>query len=159
MALLTYAPYQVSISLAGLFDIEGFADGTFIEISKDVAPYQYQRGMDGQSSRTYTYDPTYTITITLAQTSKSNDILNRLHTIDLATQLGKIPLLIRDKNGNTNFFSPTAWIENYPVIAFSGGMETRVWTLKCSEGVLQAGGAGEGNVLDTLLGLGTSLLQ
>lgn len=153
MALLTYVPSQVSVTIAGLFDIEGFADGTFIEIVKEVAPYQAQVGMDGQVSRTFTFDATYTVTLTLAQTSKSNNLLNRLHAIDLATQLGKVPFFLRDKEGSTTFFSPTAWIENQPRVSFSKDMETRIWSLRCTDGVLVVGGSGDTKLLDTALGL------
>lgn len=153
MALLTYVPSQVSISIAGLFDIEGLADGTFVEINKEVAPYQSQVGMDGQVSRTFIYDATYTVTITLAQTSKSNNLLNSLHALDLATQAGKVPLFIRDKEGSTTFFSPNAWVENQPKVSYSKDMETRVWSLRCTEGVLIVGGSGDAGLIDTALGL------
>lgn len=153
MALLTYSPQRISVSVAGLFDIEGFAQGTFVEITKEVTPYQYQSAMDGQTSRTFTYDANFSVKIHLAQTSSSNDILNSLHAVDLVTQLGKVPFLIRDKNGSTMFFSPTAWIENYPDVGFSDQMETRVWTFKCSDCVLTVAGAGEANLLNQLIGL------
>lgn len=153
MALLTYMPTDIVISVAGLFDIGGYAAGTFVEINKDTTPYQTQSSMDGQTSRTFVYDANYTVVVTLAQTSQSNDILNSLHAVDLASQLGKLPFLIRDKNGSTTFFSPTAWIENYPKVGFSNGMETRIWTFKCSDCVLSVGGAGEKDLVNQLLGL------
>lgn len=151
MALLTYDPSQVSVTVAGLFDIEGFVDGTFVEITKEVPPYQYQSGMDGQTSRTITNDTNYSVVLTLAQTSKSNNLLSNLHAVDLATQLGKVPLLIRDKSGSTTFFSPTMWVESSPVLGFSNSMEPRVWTLKCTQGVLRVGGAGDASLIDSLL--------
>lgn len=153
MALLTYVPSQVSVTVAGLFDIEGFADGTFIEVTKEIAPYQAQVGMDGQVSRTFVYDATYAVTITLAQTSRSNNLLNRLHAIDLATQSGKVPLFIRDKEGSTTFFSPNAWIENQPKVSFSQEMETRIWNFRCTAGVLSVGGSGDVRAIDQAISL------
>lgn len=152
MALLTYVPSQLDVSLAGFINISGFAQGSFLEIRKDVTPYQYQSAMDGQTSRTFVYDANYTVTLTLAQSSESNNDLNSLHALDLATQLGKVPLMIRDKSGSTTFFSPTAWIENYPELVFSDGMEGRQWTIRCTEGRLTVGGSGDANLFDRLVG-------
>ncbi len=153
MALLTYIPAQVDVSLAGFINISGFADGSFIDIKKDISPYQSTRAMDGTTSRTFVFDTNYTVTLTLAQSSPSNNDLNSLHALDLATQMGKVPLLIRDKSGSTLLFSPTAWVENYPDIVFSKNMEARQWVLKCSDAVLTVGGAGDANVFEQLLGL------
>lgn len=153
MALLTYCPDQVTISLAGLVDVQGYAEGAFVEISKDVSPYSYQSSMDGETGRTFRKDNTYTVRITLAQSSPTNDILSALHSVDVATQLGKVPLLIRDRSGTTNFFSPNAWVENYPVVGFSQNVETRVWTFKCSDGAILVGGNDQQNLAVAALGL------
>lgn len=152
MAVLTYNPADISVSLAGLVDISGFVAGTFIQIEKEVAPYTYQTAMDGETSRTFRTDRNYQMTITLAQSSPSNDVLNALHALDVATQLGKIPVLMRDKQGTTTFFSPNAWIENYPTVSYSNGIESRVWVFKCTECTMLVGGSGEGSALTTLLG-------
>lgn len=153
MALLTYVPAQIDVTVAGFINIAGFAQGSFVEIRKDISPYQMQSSMDGQTSRTFVYDANYTVVVTLAQSSESNNDLNTLHALDLASQLGKVPLMIRDKSGSTTFFSPSAWIENYPEIVFSGDLESRKWTFKCSDCVLTVGGSGDSNLLNQLAGL------
>ena len=153
MAILTYSPDQVGVTLAGFIVVSGFASGQFISIEKDLAPYTYHSGMDGETGRTFKRDGNYTVTITLAQSSESNNTLSALHAVDIATQLGKVPLLIRDGSGTTNFFSPNAWVENYPTVSFSKDLETRAWTLKCTEGVLLVGGNAKQNLLTDLLGL------
>lgn len=153
MAIYTYSPDRVIVSLAGLLDISGFAKGTFVEIEKDIAPYTFQAAADGEISRTFTKNDNYTVRVTLAQSSESNNILSALHSVDIATQLGKLPLLVRDRSGTTNFFSLNAWIEKYPTVSFSGDLETRVWTFKCSNGALLVGGNGEENLVLAALGL------
>lgn len=153
MAVLTYSPDQVVVTLAGFIVVSGFASNQFVEIEKELAPYSYQSAMDGETSRTFKKDGNYSVKLTLAQSSESNNNLNALHAVDLATQLGKVPLLIRDRSGTTNFFSPNAWIENYPVVTFSKDIETRVWSLKCTDGILLVGGNGDQNILTDLLGL------
>lgn len=140
MALLTYSPDDVDVLLAGLIPIRGFVDGTFIQVEKEVTPYSYQSAMDGETSRTFKFDQNYKVTITLAHSSPSNSDMNAMHALDIATQLGKLPFMIRDRNGTTSFFSPNAWIENYPTVTYSRGVEARTWVLRCTEGVLTVGG-------------------
>lgn len=140
MGILTYDPAQVSVSLAGLYTIEGYANGTFLEISKDTKPYSNQTAMDGEVSRLFLKDDNFTIHLTLAQSSLSNNILSALHSVDLATQLGKFPILIQDKSGTTKFFSTNAWIESYPDASFGNSLDTRQWTIQCSNGVYALGG-------------------
>lgn len=150
MALLTYTPHDVSVNIAGLYDISGFSDGTFIELSKEVAPYSYSSAMDGETTRTFVNDSNYRVTLTLAQSSPSNNILNALHAVDVATQLGKFPLMIRDRSGTTNFFSPNVWIENVPNVTFGKDMDTRKWVFNCSECTLLVGGSEKNTVADIL---------
>ena len=152
MALFTYIPYDVTVNIAGLFDIEGWAEGTFIEIEKEVSPYTYQSSMDGETSRTFVKDDNYKVTITLAQSSPSNNLLNAIHSIDVATQLGKLPLFIKDGSGSTKFFSPNAWIENVPAVTLSESLEPRKWVFKCTQCTMLVGGQ-ESDIVADLLGL------
>lgn len=144
MRTLVYDPTQVEISLAGLYRMEGFADGTFVEIIKNAKPFQYQTSMGDEVARLFIKDSTYTINITLAQSSLSNNILSALHAIDLATMVAKFPILIQDKSGTTKFFSTNAWVESYPNAQFGKSVETRTWTIQCSNGVYSLGGNDQG---------------
>lgn len=140
MAMLTYKPTEVIVSLAGLFRVEGFANGTFLEIVKEVKPYHHETAMDGEVARLYTKSDNYQIVLTLAQSSLANNILSALHQVDLATHLGKFPVMIQDKSGTTKFFTTNAWVESLPPATFGNSMEVRKWTLQCSNGVFSLGG-------------------
>lgn len=143
--ILTYDPTQFEISLAGLYKLEGFADGTFVEIIKNAKPFQYQTSMGDEVARVFIQDNTYTVNVTLAQSSLSNNILSALHSLDIATRgNAKFPILVQDKSGTTKFFSTNAWVETYPNAQFGKSIETRTWTLQCSNGVYALGGNDEG---------------
>lgn len=140
MALLRYSPSEVTVSIAGLHTVTGYADGTFIKISKEMKPFETQRAMDGTKQRLYHYDEGYKLELTLAQSSPSNNVLSTLYNIDAATRMMKFPIVINDGSGQTSFFSMTSWIEQIPDVTFSNQMETRTWTFSCQEAALIIGG-------------------
>lgn len=152
MALKTYSPSDVSVTLAGMHSVTGFSDGTFIRITKDTKPFSKVRAMDGEVARMYFNDATYTVELTLAQSSSSNNILSMIYNIDSATKMGKFPLFIRDGRGQTSFLAATAWIEEMPDVTFGAELSERVWKLGCSGVSLTIGGNGDTSLIeDTLL--------
>lgn len=158
MALLTYSPKDITISLAGLHTISGYVDGTFIKISKDVAPFKTAVAMDGETARLFQEDGTYTVDITLAQSSSSNSVLSTLWNIDAATQLGKFPIFVRDGNGQTTFFSAMSWIEQAPDVTFGKDIESRTWKFRCCYAGLTVGGAGNSSLIESAILAGASFL-
>lgn len=139
MALSIYSPTDIIVVIGGVLNISGYMEGTFLEISKDLNPYQSRRSPDGTTSRLYIKDRTYSIKFTLTQSSESNDILTRIQQLDEITQKGYFPLLIKDAGGSSLLFSPTAWIENIPSQSFSTSMESRTWELKAVDCVNHIG--------------------
>jgi hypothetical protein len=158
MAILHYSPQDVTISIGGIYLLEGYADGTFVNIVKDVKPYVTMKSMDGNMSRLYNTDSGYQVEITLAQSSQSNDILSAMYNIDIATQIGKFPLFIKDNRGSTTFMALTAWVEDIPTVAFSNSLETRTWVLGCTQATLAIGGNDEQSVAESAAFFGASLL-
>ena len=137
--IFNYCPESVIILVAGFIPIEGYVDGTFVEVSKDILPFSSRRTADGTVSRLYNNDQTYTITLTLHNGSKSNDVLTKLWQLDEITQRGKFPLLIKDNSGSDLFFSTTSWIESTPTMTKSNSVDSRVWTLRSSQAVINHG--------------------
>ncbi|MNF36754.1 hypothetical protein D3C85_816570 [compost metagenome] len=158
MALHTYSPKDVSITIAGLHTIDGYVDGTFVKIIKNTKPFETQVAMDGTRERLYHFDDGYNLELTLAQSSTSNNILSALHNIDIVTRAAKFILMLRDGSGQTTFFSATTWIESIPDVTFSNGMESRVWTLGCSDAALQIAGNGATSAVEDVLMTGAALL-
>lgn len=132
MALNTYSPADILIIVGGVLKISGYLNGTFLEIKKDTDTYKTRRSPDGTTSRLYIKDRNYSIRFTLAQSSETNEVLNRIQQFDEITQLGIFPLLIKDLRGSSLLFSPFAWIEVLPSQSFSTTIEGRVWELKAT---------------------------
>lgn len=154
--LLNYSPSDVTVTVAGLYSVTGFAEGTFIRITKDSQQITTLRAMDGSMSRIKSPDTGWKVELTLAQSSSGNDVLSTLWNVDKVTGMGKFPLFIKDGSGSTMFMAASAWIEEVPDIIFSNYMETRTWRFGATDVVVNIGGNGEG--IESTLGLTASVL-
>lgn len=157
-SLLNYAPNDVTITVAGLYSVTGFAEGTFVRITKDTQQITTTRAMDGTMSRVKSPDTGWKVEVTLAQSSSANDIFSTLWNVDKVTGMGKFPLMIKDGSGSTMFMAATAWIEELPDIVFSNQLETRTWRFGATDVIVNIGGNDSGD-LSSILGLGTSALS
>lgn len=140
MSLATYSPEDITILLAGIYPLTGYIDGTFISITKDLAPFESARTSDGRVARKHNNDQSYTIILTLQSTSQDNDVLTKLGQIDETFFRGKFPLLVKDQVGSSLFFSTTTWIEGVPTMDFGTEVTPRVWTLRSSQALVNFGG-------------------
>ena len=157
-SLLLYSPSDVTVSIAGIHIATGFAADTFVNISKDIEPFEIQRAMDGSVQRIYKHDEGYKLDLTLAQSSQTNNVLSALYNIDTATRKGKFPVFVKDNKGSTTFFALTAWVNRIPDVSFGSTLATRTWTLQCTQASLTVGGNADQNALERALDYGTSLL-
>lgn len=158
-SLANYSPSDVTITVAGLYSVTGFAEGTFVRISKDTQQIYTTRAMDGTMSRIKSPDTGWKIEITLAQSSSANDIFSVFWNVDKVTGLGKFPLFIKDGSGSTMFMAATAWIEELPDIVFSNQLETRTWRFCATDVLVNIGGNDDnGSDLSSILGLSASVL-
>lgn len=158
MALSTYSPKDVTVTLAGMHSVTGYTDGTFVRITKDLKPFSKVRAMDGEQARMYFDDAGYRVELTLAQSSSSNNVLQMIYNIDTVTHMGKFPLFIKDGRGQTSFLAATAWIEQIPDVTFSTELTDRTWVFGCSDVVLTIGGNGDTSLIEDSLLVGSSTL-
>lgn len=156
MNFWTYSPEDVQILIAGVHPLEGLAQGTFVEISKDVQPMVSSRSVDGMVVRKHTTDNTFTVNLTIYRSSPSNDLLTKLWQIDEITQMMKFPLLIKDSTGTGFFFSTTSWVENIPNMTYSTDMGTYTWGIRSAEASINIGGNDESSVLEHINNLSLS---
>ena len=140
MAIRNYSPLDVSVLLAGFYQIDGFVSGSFLTISKDVQPYKTTRTADGTVARTFIKDDTYTITLKIASTSPTNDILTGIVLADSATQYAKFPIFIKDNLGTSLFLAPTCWVKEMPDIEFSDKVTERIWVIQATQCITNFGG-------------------
>lgn len=157
--IFNYNPDEVICLVGGILPVEGFVDGTFISINKDMMPFTSMKTADGQMGRLYQSDQTYTITLTLHCGSFSNDVLTKFWQLDEISQKGKFSLLIKDSSGSDLFFSTNTWIEGLPTLTKSASVDTRTWILRSSQAVINIGSnANEQSILQDLINIATGAL-
>jgi len=139
MAVRTYAADEVRI-IAGGVPISGLADGTFVTISRDEQAFNKVTGADGSTSRAKTANRAGSITITLQQTSPSNDYLSGLAIADEQGSGGVVPMLIKDESGRTVAATGAAWVQQAPDQEFSKDVSEREWVMDCARIDMFVGG-------------------
>ena len=106
-------------------------------------------------SRNHAKSGVYTVNLTLASTSESNQALSIAAALDNATKMGMFPFIIKDTLGSTLFFSPKSWIENMPDTSFDVDVTERQWNIKCANAVLMVGGnESPSDMISDLLAIG-----
>ena len=90
--------------------ISGTADGTFISATRLTDTWADAAGADGEVVRIKSNDRRGTITLTLIQSSSSNDIMSALAVSDEEANIGARPIFVKDGTGSTILMSAYGWI-------------------------------------------------
>ena len=108
--LATYDPKKVNV-IFGPVVLTGFADGTFVKVETDGDGISALVGCDQEIVRSI--DPgsiLKKITVTLLQSSDSNDELSIIHNADNQTGAGVMPMSVQDLSGRSLMMADQAWI-------------------------------------------------
>lgn len=141
----TYVPEAVIVTLnlpsGETHVITGAADGEFLSISREQESVTFRRGVKG-SMRTRWLHRDLNISLSLLQTSQSNDVLTRIlqadeNAMDNSELFG---ISIIDKSGRTTHYSGQAFITSMPDHGFSTEGDTRTWTLYAADAQSHLGG-------------------
>jgi hypothetical protein len=144
MAVRTYDPASVIITIGGV-PMSGFTDGTFLEITRDEAMWSKIVGADGYVTRGKTNNFSGNLTLTLKQSSPSNDVLSGFAAVDELTNSGIVPVLIKDLSGTSTYFSGQGWIQQYPNSTFAKEITDRQWVVQLATLDLFVGSNAETN--------------
>ena len=110
----TYDPKKVTV-VFGPVIVTGFSEGTFITVATRGDGNDAIVGCDQEIVRSISPDSILKqITLTLLQTSSSNDQLSLLHDVDNANGNGLVPMVIKDLSGRSVFSASQAWIVKKP---------------------------------------------
>ena len=139
MAVKSYNPSDVQLIINGSI-MTGFADGTFINIGRENPLFSNGSGSSGEGWRAKSSDRTGICTLTLLQTSASNDILSALHALDDASGDGIFALLMKGGGGRSLYSAETAWIEKYADGEFAREVSSREWIIKTDRLEIFVGG-------------------
>lgn len=134
-----YNPGDVLVTAAGQA-IQGFADGTFINATRNDDAFTLSVGADGEATRAQSNNRSGRVEITLQQTSPANAILNELANADELSGQGVFGLQAVDRSGSTVIAAERAWVVKKPDTGFAKETENRVWILETNDLVLDNGG-------------------
>lgn len=144
MAVATFDPKSVIVTIGGV-PMSGYADGTFLEVTADTQQFSKIVGADGYTTRVKSNNYGGVMTLTLSQSSPSNDVLSAFLAVDRATNAGVLPILIKDLSGSTVIFAGTGWIQQFPDVAFGNEINNRSWVLDLADIDILIGGNGVQN--------------
>lgn len=97
-------------------------------------------GSDGEGARAKSNDKSAEITLTLMQSSASNDLLSSLSRADELTGDGVGPLLVVDRSGRTLIEAATCWIQKPADGEFGREIANREWMIATDSAELFHGG-------------------
>lgn len=150
--MLTYVPSDVTLNILGL-DVEGYSDGTFISIQPENPTYSFRRTFDGSTLAVRNKWQSYNFTVTLQQSSPSNNWLHLLYTLFKEYNIPFVmPILMRDKSGTSTFFASDCWFEKEPTMNFGKTLGDTVWEIRCNNGAMKIGGNGEVSAVVEVIG-------
>lgn len=140
MALLkTYDPKQVHVIVNGR-SLTGFADGTFVKVSRDEDTFKLQVGADGEACRTKSNNRSGTYELTLQQSSEGNKILSDIALADETSNSGVVAVMVKDGSGNSLHTSESAWVQKPSDAEYGKDAGSRTWVLRTDDLVTYNGG-------------------
>lgn len=117
----------------------GFGDD-IIEVKYPDDNWDVVRGADGEVSRQNKCVDDLEISITLKQTSDTNDRLSALAKADKITGAGVFPFTVKDGSGRTVIFADSAVISKWADVSYGNTVKDRVWTFRTGPAEMFIGG-------------------
>lgn len=134
--LATFAPNDVTVVItqrsSGIAHIvSGYSEDSIVNIERSAETFTMYTGADNTSTRIYNANKSATVTLSLQQTSSSNDILSLLYANDSNSRnsSGLFSLQISDSSGRSRYFSDDAYVGVVPNSQFGNSMQVRDWVL------------------------------
>ncbi len=138
--LRNYSPDQVVVSWNGI-TLTGFADGTFIEVEREVDTFTKKVGSLGDVARTKSLNKSGKITITLMDTHPVNDLLAFEIINDEALGVGYGAFLMKDLTGDTRVSATEAWCMRVPKVTRAQATGNVVYVFEAAAIFIQHGGS------------------
>lgn len=135
-----YDPGRIIITFKGAL-IQGYAEGTFVKVSRAEETFKMSAGAGGDVVRVRNRNKTGSVVITLQAASSSNVTLQANHDLDELTGLGYGALQIKDLNGTTLYIAEKAWVQKPADGEYGADNPNREWTIDCAELLMKNGTA------------------
>lgn len=130
MAIKVFDPNQTSV-VAGVSPIQGFAEDSMLSIETEDAKYGITSDAHGDVTRFRQNKNIAKVTLTLTQSSPSNDVLSSFLEADRKSNAGVFNFMIKDNSGTTLFTSVNAYVEKQATVEFGNDNKNREWTIIC----------------------------
>lgn len=132
--LTTYDFDQVSLIVGG-WPVDGYAEGTGIELAQENPIFTHKNGIDGLVARSKILKRTAKLTITLMAGSQTNDTFGALALLDMETPngAGVVAMALKDNSGRSLYTAPQCWISELPTVGYSEEMGERVWVISIAK--------------------------
>jgi len=130
MAIKVFDPNQTSV-VAGVSPIQGFAEDSMLSIETEDAKYAINTDVHGRVTRFRQNKNIAKVTLTLTQSSPSNDVLSSFLEADRKSNAGVFNFMIKDNSGTTLFTSVNAYVEKQATVEFGNDNKNREWTIIC----------------------------
>lgn len=134
--LATFAPNDVTIVVtqqsSGISHIlSGFSEDSIVNIERNAETYTLYTGADNTNTRIYNANTSAQITVSMQQTSSTNDILTQLYSNDANSRdsTGLFSISVVDNSGRSSYFAEEAYIAVVPNSQFANSMQTRDWVI------------------------------
>ena len=122
--LRAFDPKKVKVTVAGL-NIVGFSEEK-VMVERSNNSWELTVGCDGEATRVKSNDLSGKITLTLQQTSPSNDFLTTVFYNDQANnEVVRVEIL--DTSGKSKIVAAKAWIEKMPEASYGKTHSDRQW--------------------------------
>jgi hypothetical protein len=135
-----YIPDRVVVSFLG-HNVLGFMDGTFVTAEREADLWSKHIGATSDVTRVQSMNRSGSVTITLHQSSPSNDILSRFAQLDERLGATRGMLLVKDLNGRAMCQSEFSWIRKMPNLERGDEVAGVEWIIDCAFLDIQHGGA------------------
>lgn len=139
MSARAYSPKEVAVVIGG-FPITHFGPDTFIEVERNEDAATLSVGVDGEAALTFNKNLSGKLTLTIMQTSESNDILMGIQTAfeNLKTL---VPFMVKNLNGRDTHVGSKSWPMKTPKMTYGKNAGTVQWVFETDKLVSFVGGA------------------
>lgn len=131
-----YSPEDMALILnaadgSWTHQVNGTLEGTFFSLERIIPHATLATGADASNARVIRNVRNYNLTVSLMQTSESNDVFSSIIAKDAETRDGSklFSLILKDTIGRTVMSSPVAFIGTTPTLNYSTDIEGRDWVL------------------------------
>mgnify|MGYP001589919823 CR=1 FL=1 len=141
MGILTnYSPDFVDVIFNGI-TITGFADGTFIEVEREVDTFTKKVGSLGDVARTKSLNKSGKITITVMDTHPVNDALATVISNDEQDAQSFGAFSMKDRSSNTEVRATEAWCMRVPKVTRAQATANVVYVFEAASIFIHHGGS------------------